>query len=242
VRLFLRRSGTEYLSRLNSVLPNISLKRTAADRFGVDYALSRQRPLSSSVRYLDAVVGTCVNLFPFLALVVPVGVSLVLVALRRDKHAEIDGQLIYQWPRGYVYFFLAGFSSLALIVTLGPVLLPDRQGSNFTAGLPHALVYLLLGSIITVYVFRFRVVLGRSTIRSGAFFTKEITLSEIVRVEYREAMKQLVLISMQGKRIRVAETISDFKSFVRELEVRLPPQVAVPREGRLAQLVGPYAK
>ena len=177
-----------------------------------------------------------------LLLVVSVATPLVLALLQRDKHTEANGVLTYRWPRGLAYFLLASYSLLAFLLALLPLVFPDRSGNYPAANLPLVLAILLIGTLLWVYVFYYRVILDRTELRSGAFFIKAIPYSEVVSINYNEGLKQLVIGANAGNRIRIAQTIGDFASLLHELESRLPTGVSIPKQGRLGVIVQRYTR
>ena len=170
------------------------------------------------------------NLALFLPIAVSLAIPLVLATFRRDEHSDVEGVLTYRWPIGFAYFFLAGYSLLAFLLPYLPLVFPDRSGKYPVANLPLSLAVLLVGTLLAIYIFRFRVVLEKTAVRSGAFLSKSICYSEIVSVSYVERAKQLIVRASSGKRIRIAGTLGDFASLVVELEHRLPEGQSMPRE------------
>jgi len=181
------------------------------------------------------------NLAPFLPIAVVVGIKAVLLFSGSNKHQIIDGNPTYNYPRRIAYFMLvACWGPVALLMFLA---LSQASWIEIRSDISACIILLtfaIVGTVSPIYFYRFRVVLDRHAIRSGAFFFKEVPYADIVRVRYVQGRRsgQIMLYTASHKRIDVSESIGDFGSCVREIAARLPNGVTIPREGRMLKYLG----
>jgi len=177
------------------------------------------------------------NLAPLLPFAVVVGINAVLFLCGSNKHRIIDGNPTYSYPRGIAYFVL--ISNWGVVAFLVLLALSQSQGFDISSWI-ILLTFAYVGTVFPVYIYRFRLVLDRHVIRSGAFFFKEVPYADIVRVKYVQGRRsgQVILYTGSRKRMNVWETIGDFGSCVREIAARLPSGVTIPREGRMFTYLG----
>jgi hypothetical protein len=172
------------------------------------------------------------DLSPFTPLVVSAVTPLVLLLFHRDRHRVINGCLVYQWSKGFPWFFLIMGSAIALLIGF----LPQSRAVDDPNGRMVVLVISVVSAMAFAYFFRFRVLVNRDSIEIGAFFLRKVNFCDVVSAKYIQGQNsgQIALYTNARKRINVWETINDFGSCAREINARLPDGVSIPSEGRMA--------
>jgi len=134
----------------------------------------------------------------------------------------------YRWPRGTSLFSLIGLYALGFLMAAQPGL------TNPLAGKVVVAAYFLAATSFCLYLYRFRVILDATSIRTGAFFFKRMEFAEVVRATYRQGNDsgQIILCASHGMRIRVSETIENFEACTRAINSRLPKHLLITRVGR----------
>ncbi|HMX05707.1 MAG TPA: hypothetical protein PK511_15365 [Chitinophagales bacterium] len=143
----------------------------------------------------------------------------ISVALRKSAHAEAgkkDGMSLYKAP---VIFKYIGFGLLAFgVYVLGDTIFGNSINQ-------HSMNYLLAGIFVAtggllIYFQRtFYITIDAHQVVKHKMFHKEITiqLNEIQYIRYRKLMKDMIIISANGKMI-IDESVTGFMSLVNELK------------------------
>lgn len=135
-----------------------------------------------------------------------------------------DQQLTYRWHRGAPLFGLIGLYALGFLVAAQPDLLSPLMGKVAVA------MYFLAATLFCLHLYRFRIILEATSIRSGSFFLKRIEFADIVRAEYVQGQDsgRIVIYARNGVRIGIGENLEDFRSCIGEIKARLPRHLSIP--------------
>ncbi len=139
-----------------------------------------------------------------------------------------DEYSTYRWPRGTSLFYLIGLYALGLLMAA------QSNLTNQLAGMVGVAAYFLAATLFCIYLYRFRVILDATSIRSGAFFPRKIAFADIVRARYvpGDDGGKIILWGSNGTRITVSETINDFGACARAINSRLPRHILISRGRR----------
>lgn len=172
------------------------------------------------------------NLSPFTPFVVSAVTPLILLLFHRDQHRVVNGILVYQWAKGFPWFFLTMGCAIALLIGF----LPQSRAVDDPNGRLVMLAISVGSALAFAYFFRYRVLISGDSIRIGAFLLSKVNFSEVVSAKYIQGQNsgQIILRTNAGKQINIWETINDFGSCAREINARLPNNVSIPSEGRMA--------
>ncbi|WP_201314613.1 hypothetical protein [Dyella sp. EPa41] len=129
----------------------------------------------------------------------------------------------YRWPRGTPLFCLIGLYALGFLATAQPNL------TNLFVGKVVVAAYFLASTLFAIYLYRFRVVVDATSIRTGAFFIKQMKFADVVRAKYAQGdgCGQIILYASNGMRIHIWETINDFEACARAINSGLPEHHSV---------------
>lgn len=135
---------------------------------------------------------------------------------------------IYRWPRGTPLFCLIGLYALGFLLAAQPEI------SKPLAGKVGVAAYFFVVTLFCAYLYSFRVVLGAASIRTGAIFLKEMEFADVVRARYVQGddCGQIILWDSNGTRMRISETIHNFRSCASAIDSRLPAHLSIYRGGR----------
>lgn len=172
------------------------------------------------------------NLSPFAPLVVSVVTPLILLLFHQDQHRIINGYLVYQWSKGFPWFFLVMGCAIALLIGF----LPQSRAVDDPNGRIVMFAISLSSALAFAYFFRYRVLINGDSIQTGAFFLRKVKFFEVASAKYIQGRNsgQIILCTRTGKKINVWETINGFGSCACEINARLPADVSIPSEGRMA--------
>ncbi len=140
----------------------------------------------------------------------------------------MDDYATYRWPRGTPLFSLIGLYALGFLLAAQPAL------TNLFAGKLAIAAYFLACTLFCTYLYRFRVVLDATSIRTGAFFLKKMEFANVVRARYAQGddAGQIILWDRNGMRLRISDTIHDFGACTRAINSRLPTHLPISRGGQ----------
>jgi len=172
------------------------------------------------------------NLSPFAPLVVSAVTPLILLLFHRERHRVINGYLVYQWSKGFPWFFLIMGCAIALLIGF----LPQSRAVEDPNGRIVMFAISLSSALAFAYFIRYRVIINGESIRTGAFFLSKVNFFEVASAKYIQGKNsgQIILCTRTGKKVNVWETINDFGSCACEINARLPIGVSIPSEGRMA--------
>jgi hypothetical protein len=142
----------------------------------------------------------------------------------RNTGLMMNDQSTYRLPRGTPLFCLIALYALGFLIAAQPNL------TNLFAGKVVVAVYFLIAPLLCLYLYRFRVILDATSIRTGAFFLKKMAFADVVRAKYVQGNDsgQIVLYASNGMQISISETIEEFGVCVRAINARLPRHLLIP--------------
>lgn len=142
----------------------------------------------------------------------------------------MDEYAIYRWPRGTPLFCLIALCALGFLMAA------QSDLTHLFAGKAVIAVYFLVSTLFCLYLYRFRVILDATSIRTGAFVLKKMEFTEVVRARYVQGNDsgKIILFGRNGMRISVSENINDFGACSRAINSKLPGHLLVSRAGRTA--------
>jgi hypothetical protein len=90
-------------------------------------------------------------------------------------------------------------------------------------------MYFLAGTLACIYLYRFRVMVDATSIRTGAFSLRAMDFADVVQARYVQGgdSGQIVLHDRRGRRIRIGNTLNGFWACAREIDARLPKGLSV---------------
>lgn len=144
----------------------------------------------------------------------------------------MDEYSIYRWPRGTPLFSLIGLYAPGFLIAA------QSDLTNLLAGRAVVAAYFLVATLFCIYLYRFRVIVDETSIRTGAFFLKKMDFSDVVRATYIQGNDsgRILLFDSHGVRISVSETINDFGACARAINSRLPRHLLISRCGSQVSL------
>jgi hypothetical protein len=157
------------------------------------------------------------------------------MATARNTGVMMDAYSTYRWPRGTPLFSLIGLYALGFLMAAQPSL------THLPAGKVVVALYFFAATLFCIYLYSFRVILDRTSIRAGAVFLKKIEFADIVRTTYlpHNDGGQVILHASHGKRIRIWETIENFGDCVVAINAGLPAHLLISRVERTAPIDAP---
>lgn len=165
------------------------------------------------------------NLFLFTVPVVLLGLGLLRLLGRKERHKIVEGIPVYGYPRAYVWFSGSAAAFFLSIYWWGPLV--GRGPVPIDIPLIGAVPALL----ILFFTATYRLSIDRTEIRSGAILIRRFEFAKVTGARYQGTpIRGLVTLYAENRKLRIWSSIADFASVVEDIEARLPNSIILERQ------------